>query len=71
MLSLGFSESPNRQGWAKGMWAWKCLSLLNRGAGLKALVDTMPPFFGWGDQSSPARKIPYSLTYLSLGTRDR
>ena len=53
-----------------GLWALICLGLLNRGAGPKAMVPTMPPFFRLGRSVFPSWKNTVFLTYLSSGTGD-
>ena len=52
------------------LWALICLGLLNRGAGLKAMVPTMPPFFQLGRSVFFDWKNIVLLTCLSLGAGD-
>ena len=52
-----------------GLWALICLDLLNRGARLKAMVPTMPPFFSVGEISLPLLEKYYILDLLVVGNR--
>ena len=54
-----------------GLCAFICLGLLNRGAGPKAMVPTMPHFFLLGRSVFLGWKNTVFLTCLSLGTGDR
>ena len=54
-----------------GMWALICLSFLNRGAGPKAMVPTMPNFFRLGRSVFIGWKNTVFFTCMSSGAGDR
>ena len=50
------------------LWVLICLGLLNRGAGSKAMVPTMPPLFPAGEISSPRLEKYRILDLLVVGS---
>ena len=69
---LGYLGLACRQGYLSlklglGLGALICLDILNRGAGLKAMVPTMPLFFSAGEISLPRLEKYHILDLLVIG----